>query len=146
MCNQTYTDRTKEPKYQRRVYLAKRAGAYLCILSLFLLCLAIGLWSRLHDRDWLYGLPPLFVGNILGLCSGAMMLIAWNIGRSVWRLERSHRLPPVAEQIAALPAETVLVRGSEQPPAQSSELLRAAQGWAETGAVELLRSSEGRAE
>ena len=35
-------------------------------------------------------------------------------------------VPPVAEQIAALPAEEILLRGSDQPAATPDELLRAA--------------------
>lgn len=50
-------------------------------------------------------------------------------------------VPPVAEQLAALPAEDILVRGSDQPPAAPGELLRAASGTEETKAAELVRAT-----
>jgi hypothetical protein len=50
-------------------------------------------------------------------------------------------VPPVAEQIAALPADEVLLRGSDQPEATPGELLRAAREGTETGPEELLRES-----
>jgi hypothetical protein len=49
-------------------------------------------------------------------------------------------VPPVSQQVAALPDEEVLVRGSEQPSTTSDELLRAAQAGAQTQAEELLRA------
>ena len=48
-------------------------------------------------------------------------------------------IPPVREQIAALPADEVLLRGSDQPAASPVELLRAAHDGTETEAGELLR-------
>ena len=50
-------------------------------------------------------------------------------------------VPPVAEQLADLPAEEILLRGSDQPMATPGELLRAASG-SETGADELLRPTK----
>jgi hypothetical protein len=49
-------------------------------------------------------------------------------------------VPPVREQLAALPAEEVLVRGSDQPRATSTELLRAITEISQTPSEELLRS------
>ena len=48
-------------------------------------------------------------------------------------------VPPVAEQITTLPADEVLLRGSDQPTAKSDELLRAAQPGQELATEELLR-------
>jgi hypothetical protein len=50
-------------------------------------------------------------------------------------------VPPVHEQIANLPADEVLVRGSGEPAAPG-ELLRAAHDVVETQAEELLRPTE----
>ena len=52
-------------------------------------------------------------------------------------------VPPVAEQVAALPADEVLVRASDEPPATPEELLRAAREGTVTVAEDLLRSNEG---
>ena len=55
-------------------------------------------------------------------------------------------VPPVREQIATLPPDEVLLRGSDQPAATPDELLRATQVTQQTTAEELLRSMEGRSE
>jgi hypothetical protein len=49
-------------------------------------------------------------------------------------------VPPVHEQIAVLPAEVILLRGSEQPAPTPEELLRAARVGSETAKEELLRA------
>ena len=49
-------------------------------------------------------------------------------------------VPPVAEQLAALRAEEVLVRSSDEPAASADELLRAAREAAATDTDELLRA------
>jgi hypothetical protein len=49
-------------------------------------------------------------------------------------------VPPVHKQIAALPAEEILVRGSDQPAALPEELLRAAHEGVVESAAELLRA------
>ena len=55
-------------------------------------------------------------------------------------------VPPVREQLAALPADKILVRGSDQPAAAPGELLRAARTGAETEAGELLRPNQRQTE
>jgi hypothetical protein len=52
-------------------------------------------------------------------------------------------VPPVAEQLAALPAEEILVRGSDQPAASPDELVRASASTEETPTSELLRAEQG---
>ncbi len=52
-------------------------------------------------------------------------------------------VPPVREQIAALPAEDILVRGCDQPTASVNELLRAARAGGTEPAEELLRAERG---
>lgn len=48
-------------------------------------------------------------------------------------------VPPVEEQLANLPLEDVLLRGSDQPVATPAELLRAARPGMKTEVEELLR-------
>ena len=52
-------------------------------------------------------------------------------------------VPSVAEQLAALPAVEILVRGSIEPVADPSELLKAAYVGAANPAEELLRAAHG---
>jgi len=77
----------------------------------------------------------------------SMTLSLGVLGVWLWRpsSKRANALayvPPVAEQIAAMPAEEILVRGSEEPSAAPGELLRAARTGAETEAGELVRASQ----
>jgi hypothetical protein len=51
-------------------------------------------------------------------------------------------VPPVREQIEALPLETLLLRGSYQPAITSNDLLRAAHNGPKTASEELLRPNE----
>jgi len=48
-------------------------------------------------------------------------------------------VPPAREQIAALPANEILVRGCDQPSARPEELLRAARNGMDGRADELMR-------
>jgi len=50
-------------------------------------------------------------------------------------------VPPVRDQIAALPQHAILLRGSEQPTATADELLRATKEPNETPSEQLLRAS-----
>ena len=61
--------------------------------------------------------------------------------KSVTKLEAIPYVPPVAEQLAALPANEILVRGSDEPAAAASELVRPASD-RETVSDELLRPEE----
>ena len=66
-------------------------------------------------------------------------------GGIVWRksLEKWRSLPyvpPVREQIAALPSVEILLRASDEPIAASNELLRAANEGSTIASEELLRA------
>jgi hypothetical protein len=74
-----------------------------------------------------------------GCCSAVVC------ARNCKRIEATIYVPPVLEQVAALPAEAVLMRGSEEPTAAPEELLRAAREGAESEAAELLRAEPGSA-
>ena len=84
----------------------------------------------------------LVVPGILSLASiGTGAVIAGEFWRSSVRRSRAiPYVPPVAAQIAALPADEVLVRASGQPPALPAEMLRPVRGESETTADELLRT------
>lgn len=72
--------------------------------------------------------------------SGAPMSFGMWLWRSSSKQMRSlAHVPPVAEQIATLPDEEILVRGSDEPAATADELLRAAQAGTVQPAKELLR-------
>ena len=85
-------------------------------------------WGILQD----YG--PWIVAALMVGVSGSL---GW--ARVVVRGDAIPYVPPVAEQIAALPVADVRVRGSDQPAATPEELLRAAQAGTAEPAEELLR-------
>jgi len=51
-------------------------------------------------------------------------------------------VPPVQEQMAALPADEILVRSSEEPASSAEELLRSADNSRELGRNDLLRPEQ----
>ena len=82
---------------------------------------------------------------IVVLVPTAITVIASLIFRSQVKVARSlSYVPPVAEQVAALPAEEILVRGSDLPAATPAELLRPAREGTETAAEVLLRPQAAR--
>jgi hypothetical protein len=136
---------------KRREYLWKKAAARLlqaiggvttvgCGL-LWLLALAGTIVAIAVARS---PLPSLLAAGLAALvCVGAATLIA----RGFWRAsaeaaEAIPYVPPVAEQVAALPAKEVLVRGAHQPLDSTDELLRAATPHAAVDAAELLRAND----
>ena len=80
------------------------------------------------------------VAVLNGMIYGFAMLYGL---KAIWaaqsKVEAIH-VPLVAEQLAALPAEEILLRGSYQPVAAPDELLRVAHDRAETEAEELVRA------
>jgi len=78
-----------------------------------------------------------------GFCSCGFLVLISLFFIAMLRREETTKLPyvpPVAEQLAALPTEAILVRGSDQPTATAGELLRAVLPGVETKAEELLRA------
>lgn len=72
-------------------------------------------------------------------------LAVGSVSARLWRhfareSEQLAYVPPVEEQIAALPVEEVLVRGADGPEATSSELLRPARSDPNPEGAELLRA------
>lgn len=73
-----------------------------------------------------------------GLILGVVAFVGCR--KAKFRGDRVAYVPPVREQIAVLPADEVLLRGSDHPAAAPEELLRAAQQVTETASEELLRA------
>lgn len=93
-------------------------------------------------------LPALLGAGLLALPSlGAATLLASGFWHSSAEAAKSiPYVPPVHEQLAALPADEVLLRGSRQPAAAPDELLRAADPVPVVSHRELLRPQPGRPE
>ena len=150
MSDETHRETTQSAEQKRRAYLREKAqasvaaAAALGIAVLFaipvLLTFGISFLKLLASRR----LPDLFeilIGLlVLGMFAGPAFL-AWTIRQHFTKKAASlPYVPPVREQIATLPADEILLRGSEEPAAAPGELLRAAQGRTETGSEELLRA------
>lgn len=149
--NQTRTKPTGDGAKRRREYVVKKAianmlatlgcsaafglgmlAAILAVPFLFLLILSI----NYGGIDIIFAAVYLVVLLILG----GLALLG---GRLYNTFEKQSRfmpyVPPVPDQIAALPAEEVLLRGSDPPSAAPDELLRAAHQGVVTPSDELLR-------
>lgn len=149
--SETSKERVKDAAKKRRDYLQTilrlqlSAGVALsfavvsALLSAYSLFLVFLLWSR--------GNP---VGISYAFCLAIFLFIALG-GWTVRQRNASHAkalpyVPPVREQLAALPAEAILVRGSDEPPTAPEEMLRAAHPGAAAPEQELLRSETRAAE
>ena len=153
MSNQTHADRVTDAEKKRRAYLrevnsanAKATGGclLLAICVLLTLCGALGLLCALGfflsetvADGAISGIATvLFVAGVptaLGLLGTRL------ICKKMSSIPRIPYVPPVEEQIAALPA-AVLLRGSDEPTATPGELLRAAREATATDTDELLRA------
>ena len=141
---------------KRREYLRKKAlmlstlwtARILCVVGVLLaglmvVCILVyqnyipyGLYNK-HVRSLEEGL----LGTVLVLLvSVAAGLVFYFVGRD--QSVRVRELPPVDQQITALPADVVLLRCSDRPAVASDELLRAARDGAEVDAEELLRANQ----
>lgn len=130
----------KDAKRKRRQYLASKAhkivgtGMFAGAAAFALAAACVSLLLRQSGpwlTTWAYTAATL-------LCAGA--ICCYMTCRTANEAKSIPYVPPVAEQIAALPAEEILVRGSEQPAAPSGELLRAARAGIDTEPTELLRA------
>jgi len=144
--NQIAKDRTREAAKRRREYLTKKGTAYtaagICgfiasagfaVATLALLGILCAALNVIGLSDWVFVV-------IFGLCGLAVGTVgyfgSWH-GKT--RGDRVPYVPPVAEQLLALPADEVLVRASAEPAAPPEELLRAAQVGMANHAEQLLR-------
>jgi hypothetical protein len=129
---------------KRWKYLFTRAGAntlwgYAMLLTIASGTITIGLVLLLFASTWI---DPFYMQfSAYAIVTGPITLLGiWNLREAKQIAERASYVPPVKEQIEALPAEEVLVRGSDQPAATCDELLRATNEVSQTPAEELLRS------
>jgi hypothetical protein len=147
--NGTHQGSMNESWNKRWRYLLKmvRANALRCMgamstlgcggmLLLFLIAV-IATWRLDRSVDTSQTVTAgLFALAFLGVPT---FLFAWLWRSSAKAAKAIPYVPPVREQIAALPADEVLLRGSDPPVARPDELLRAARQGTQTGAEELMR-------
>ena len=85
----------------------------------------------------------LLVPTVFGFCT---FLAYRTIRHAETQVASITRVPPVAEQISALPAKAILVRASDEPATQPGEMLRAAHSHALIDGEDLLRAENRVAE
>lgn len=148
-----HSNQASDPAARRRQYLAKKAGiAVLMVVAV--LVGAIGALAFLYYLPYL-NLGPLrhlWVGGVsisvptvlaVGVAFGAFVITTRRAAKDLSAKSRSiPYVPPIREQIAALPDEVILVRASDQPAAEPGELLRAARSTTATPDAELLQPVE----
>jgi hypothetical protein len=145
--------RVPDRQKQRWEYLRKKAGkhSYVFIMGVFWLCAALatllcGLLTCLGLIQGFLGTGltyPLFLPFLMTVVGG---YVSWLIYRYTNRVEKEALSIPFVPPFTpdTLPAEEVLVRGSEEPTQeQNTVLLRAAEESADIPAVQLLRASVG---
>jgi hypothetical protein len=147
---------TQERIKQRRRYLKRKGAAYTKIsLATFLVILLtpiiIVLPTLLVVDLVLPGLLPITpayrAAGIIAVigCIATIWYLLVTASRADRTLQQLPYVPPVTAD--TLPAEEILVRGSEEPTQEQSKvLLRGTKGSAGTGEQELLRSSQGQEE
>lgn len=148
--SQAYRDQVREAKRRRQHYLDDKGEAHTRIFVGILAAVIFGLLA--FGMVYIATLPhscyptpcrpsavTLTLAGLCALLPGTLALTG--VFLTFAGVKESIALPyvpPVREDIGSLPAEEILVRGSEQPAAAPEEMLRAA----ESGAIapeELLR-------
>lgn len=130
---------------RRAVYLIRLAVGYLLLIFALGLCISCELasvfaWAIASDQNEVQA----FAGAAVLFASGGL---GWRMFRStIDRVSRMPYVPSVREQIAALAAESILVRGSVAPSGDRYELLRAGPHGELLHPEELLRAGESIAE
>ena len=146
MSDKEHSEPREDAAKKRREYLAKLAiaqanGSF--ALLLMILFMVAGLWFSLELALSLFREKPsgqfLFAAIV---CVGATTNGWMKHQEYTKRAKSLPYVPPVAEQLANLPADEVLLRGSDQPSAAPDELLRAAHEGTDTPADQLLRADQ----
>ena len=136
--NAAHEDQKLDAAKKRRGYLAKKA-------SIFTFSLASGAVAAVCVllACILFFLAPASTvalkAFLAAIFSGLAFIAARQCSASLQESRSLPYVPPAAEQIAALPAGEVLVRGAAEPVAEPGELLRADCESEITPADELLR-------
>ena len=128
----------QERKKQRWEYLNQKGGAY---VTLGLITFATG-FCALMTLTFVLTVAIFPPGIVVGLCFGVVTLRLTVLVRQAHRtVKQLPYVPPVNPN--TLPAEEVLVRGSEEPAQEQGKvLLRGTDGSAGAEKQELLRSSQ----
>jgi len=157
MSNQTHRKLADLAKKRRENLMKKsRANTMLCVG--FILLLLFGVSTLFFGMATLYSLQSLTMSisspltaiiSAIGMTAFCCPL-AYFFGIRIMKkagndMAELRYVPPVRDQLAALPAEEILVRGSGQPAATPEELLRAARAGTADAREELLRANDLRA-
>jgi hypothetical protein len=155
MSGQTHTGPREDAANKRREYVWKKTvsktflyfllwlAAFLtlamCFELLLLPAIARGALPQAAQVLRQYPRMSALIGALVGAVLPALIGVIGLARRQRSIVKSIPYVPPVAQQIAALPADEVLLRGSDPPTVALDELLRAATGGTETAAGELLR-------
>ena len=148
MSKQTQSGPKADAAKMRRAYLWVSTetrglgffGSVIAVLSVLTSATLIYIFARLLlNAGDLADISTCVLFLLLSVSLGPLGVKLWQLTSK--RAKTMPYVPPVADQIAALPAEDILVRGSGQPAAASGELLRAAQVGGTSDATELLRAN-----
>ena len=135
-------ERLKDRAKTRRAYLWKSISLRAWSVCAGLIVIVSGILLSLS----LFGLIYYFLSPIYWLWLSGLGIICglggWLFLASLEKTVSLPHVPPVREQIAALSAEEILVRGSNEPAAAPRELLRAAHEGTEMAVEELLRQGD----
>ena len=108
-------------------------------MMLFIGTIAFSIFS--DHTAWLHDTVTCIFFLVAALLIGSIGYLGFQLIRTANKMTDDNLyVPTVRDQIAYLPAGEVLLRGSDQPAATSSELLRAAHEGTRTDAEELLRA------
>jgi hypothetical protein len=129
---------------RRGVAVRQVSGAVLLLLGvsgLFLTWLGGSYQVQNDVTEWYNeGLPILFCMGV----SVSLLLVGKNVNSKAEEIAAS--ITPITEQNAhLLPPQDTLLRGSDLPPTEQAELLRAVQTGQATPAEQLLRAGQGEA-
>lgn len=135
----------KDAARKRREYLRSVAQAELAAGVALSVAVVFGLVSAC---SLFVALLLWSMGNATGISLAIGLVLYAFVSFGGWKYRQAYArkarsipyVPPVAEQIANLPAEEILVRGAEEPTVTPEELLRATCAAAEVSSDELLRA------
>lgn len=148
MSNQAHTKVRQDVAKKRREYLQTAAWSGTMGCCGWSLMVGFGLLTVLSVGAFVlsitgnYGLPSL-MWLFPALLTGSVTYLGFNCISTAHKMaDDNDYVPPVREQIDTLPADEILVRGSDEPTAKPDELLRAPQAAVAEPAEELLRAEQ----
>jgi hypothetical protein len=137
----------RDVERRRRDYVVKKPWFGVTALFLISICSGFGLCGAYLAYSIFFSsqgadLPWTLPAYLLAIPAAFVLGGAFVARHCVKKATAIPYVPPVREQLAWLPADEVLLRGSDEPAATADELLRAAAHATETPAEELLRATE----